>query len=76
MNKRSGTEAILRSSDWLVHSELGNFARSLVSGLNDVAAPLNPFMSSQDFLQDDFITRWPILSIKWPFTHLIITECV
>ena len=30
----------LRSSDWLMRSELGYFALSLLSGLNDVAATL------------------------------------
>ena len=41
-NTRSGTEVILRSSDWLMTlcSELDWFARSLISGLNDGAATL------------------------------------
>ena len=37
MNTRSGTKQVLRSSDWLRHSELGYFARSLISALNDTA---------------------------------------
>ena len=36
-NTRSGTKAISHSSDWLMHSELGYFVRSLISGLNDGA---------------------------------------
>ena len=42
-NTRSGTEVILRSSDWLIRSELGYIARSLVSGLDDGAATLGLF---------------------------------
>ena len=33
-------QQFLRSSDWLMHSELGYFARSLISGSNDGAATL------------------------------------
>ena len=35
----------LRSSDWLMHSELGYFAHSLISGLNDGAATLSSLVS-------------------------------
>ena len=42
-NPRSGTKLILRSSDWLMCSELGYFAysRSLISGFKEDAATLN-----------------------------------
>ena len=40
MNTQSGTEIILRSSDWLMHSELGCFACSLISGFSEDAATL------------------------------------
>ena len=38
MKARSGTEIILRASDWLMRSELGYFACSLISGIKDDAA--------------------------------------
>ena len=37
-NTRSGSEVILRSSDWLMCSELGYFACSLISGFRDDGA--------------------------------------
>ena len=43
-NTRSVTEAFLRSSDWLMCSELGFFASSLISGLNNDAATLITIM--------------------------------
>ena len=33
-NTQSGTKVTLRSSDWLMRSELGYFAHSLISGVN------------------------------------------
>ena len=49
-NTRSGTEVILRSSDWLMLSEPVYFARSVISGLNDIASTLKEKLP-QAFMQ-------------------------
>ena len=53
-NTRSGTDRkFLCSSDWLMRSELGWFARSLISGLNDDALTLRT---------SDYPMKWTLRS--------------
>ena len=68
MNTRSGTKVILRSSDWLMRSELGYFAHSLVSDWNNSAATLIPSSHTLPSLPFPSPPPPPKKEIKWKKT--------
>ena len=56
-NTRSGTEIILRSSDWLMRSELGYIARSLISGVNGSAATLSLIVYGVNISEENILNK-------------------
>ena len=76
MNTWSGTEVILLSFDWLMRLELGYFACSLISGLNDGTATLSsidPFHTMKhlrSIYMDNEIKPYSIKTIMGPFIYM------